>query len=146
MEKIGPCGRLAAEIPLRFDLSTPESKKVIVVLDADQEQCRELCSMLEEKSYRTKSVHSIGYLGELLRINQVLAVIIDLDTVPVDNRTVRELALKNRGTCILALSRDRFHPHLRDAICYHIYACIKKPLDPDELFYWLKAIAKEGTD
>lgn len=127
-------------------MSTTEPEEQIFVLDTDKEQCRQLCSLLEEKAYRTKSVQTMESLTEQLRAKQVMAVIIDLDTVAVDNRTVRELALKNRGTCILALSRDRFHPHLRDAICYHIYACINKPLDPEELFYWLKAIAKEGTD
>lgn len=127
-------------------MSTTEAEEQIFVLDTDKEQCRQLCSLLEEKAYRTKSVQTMESLTEQLRAKQVMAVIIDLDTVAVDNRTVRELALKNRGTCILALSRDRFHPHLRDAICYHIYACINKPLDPEELFYWLKAIAKEGTD
>jgi hypothetical protein len=44
------------------------------------------------------------------------------------------------------MSSDRFHPELKDAICYHIYACLTKPLDYDELLYWLRCIEDNGND
>ena len=44
------------------------------------------------------------------------------------------------------LSFDKFHPELKDAICYHIYACLNKPIDPDELLYWLKCIQEDDTE
>jgi len=34
----------------------------------------------------------------------------------------------------------------KDAICYHIYSCINKSVDPDELFYWLKCIYQDELD
>jgi hypothetical protein len=68
---------------------------------------------------------------------------LDIDTVPVNNRTIRDLALKNPSVRFLCTSKDRFHPELKDAICYHIYACLNKPIDPDELLFWLKSIYEE---
>jgi hypothetical protein len=44
------------------------------------------------------------------------------------------------------MSKNPFHPELKDAICYHIYACINRPIDPDELFYWLKSIDDDDDD
>jgi hypothetical protein len=32
---------------------------------------------------------------------------------------------------------------LRDSIRDHIYACLTKPIDPDELVYWLKCIRED---
>ena len=76
--------------------------------------------------------------------DDILAVIIDIDSVPVDNRTIRNLTVQNPEIYFFCLSERRFHPELEDAICYHIYACINKPIDPDELFFWIDSIRKEG--
>ena len=43
------------------------------------------------------------------------------------------------------LSKHPFHPELQDAICYHIYACLNRPVDPDELFYFLRSINENET-
>jgi DNA-binding NtrC family response regulator len=53
------------------------------------------------------------------------------------------MTLKNPGVYFLCTSADRFHPDLQEALCYHIYACIKKPIDPDELIYLIQSICKD---
>ena len=115
-------------------------EKPIVVLDADENQCRALCTMMEERRYRAVPIHKILKLEKCIQRDGCLAVILDIDTVSVDNRTIRDLNIKNPGIHFLCLSKDRFYPELKDAICYHIYACINKPVDQDELFYWIKSI------
>jgi hypothetical protein len=40
-------------------------------------------------------------------------------------------------------SAKRFHPELQDAIQHHIYACLNKPVDPDELLFWVKSVYEE---
>ena len=82
------------------------------------------------------------YLGK----KDCRVVLMDIDSVPVDNRTIRELTIKHPEAHFLCTSKDRFHPDLKDAICYHIYACLNKPIDLDELFYWLKSIFEEDAD
>jgi len=121
-------------------------KKSVVVLDADQDQCRRLCTLLEKDQYASIPIHSIQYLEAILEQSNNPAVILDIDTVPVDNRNIRDLALKYPGTRFLCTSKDRFHPELKDAICYHIYACLNKPVDPDELLFWIKSIYDEDDD
>ena len=118
-------------------------KKCIVVVDADQSQCGQLCSLLNDNRYSTKAIHSIQYLESSIQQCDCLAVILDIDSIPVNNRTIRDLALKYTGTRFLCTSKDRFHPDLKDAICYHIYACLNKPVDPDELLFWIKSIFDE---
>jgi DNA-binding NtrC family response regulator len=120
-----------------------DMKKKIVVLDADESNRGELSNILNSKNYPFNQAHGLSSLEELLVSDQYVAVVLDIDTVPVDNRTIRELAIKYPGVRFLCTSKDRFHPELKDAICYHIYACLNKPLDPDELLYWLKSIYEE---
>ena len=118
-------------------------KKGIVVVDADQNQCRRLCALLKKSQYSTISMHSIRCLEENLKQSNSLAVILDIDTVPIDNRIVRELTIKFPDVYFFCLSEQSFHPELKDAICYHIYACLTKPVDPDELLFWIKSIYEE---
>lgn len=118
-------------------------EKKIAVLDADQQSCDELRGILESQRFPTIAIHSLALLESHLRSGDILAVVVDIDSVPVDNRTIRELTLKYPGVRFLCTSKDRFHPELKDAICYHIYACLNKPVDPDELLYWIKSIYEE---
>ena len=115
-------------------------------MDADEKEGRKLCAALEHKHYSTISTSSLADLEICLEKEACIAAILDIDTVPVDNRTVRELTVKNPGTYFFCLSEHRFHPELKDAICYHIYACLNKPVDPDELFYWLRSIHEEEAN
>ncbi len=119
-------------------------EKKLVVLDADNEQCTDLCEILKEEHYIATPVSSIKHLENHLQERSCKAVIMDIDTVPVNNRTVRKLTSKYPGVNFLCLSKARFHPELKDAISHHMYACIKKPPDPDELFYWINSIYEDS--
>jgi len=116
----------------------------IIVLDANQEQCRDLCTLLEGRHYRAVPMHSLPDMEKYLRENECMVVILDLDTVPLENRVIKELTLNTPGGFFLGLSQRRSHPDLKEAICYHIYACVNKPIDMDELFYWLECIENDA--
>lgn len=114
--------------------------KLVLVLDADRTQCRQVCTILDERQYQPVAVHSLTDLEQLLGASACRTVIIDIDSVPVDNRLFRVLKQQNPGISFLCLSGSRFHPELQEALGNHIYACLNKPVDPDELFYLLKSI------
>jgi len=118
-------------------------KKKIVILDANQNSSEELSNILNSKNYPFTVTYALSSLEEIFQSDQYVAVILDIDSVPVDNRTIRDLTLKYPGISFLCTSKDRFHPELKDAICYHIYACLNKPVDPDELLFWIKSIYEE---
>ena len=118
-------------------------KKKIVVLATDPDTMRELSNILNAENYAHTGVQAMSSLEALFDSGRYVAVIIDIDSVRVDNRTIRKMALKYPGVRFLCTSRDRFHPELKDAICYHMYACLNKPVDPDELLFWIKCIYEE---
>ena len=121
-------------------------QKSILVVNTDKKQCRELCELIEKERYPVSALHSIQNLEKHLEEKKFQAVIIDIDSIPIDNRTVRKLTLKFPGIYFFCLSEKPFHPELKDAICYHIYACLNKPVDEDELFYFLRSIYENETD
>ena len=112
----------------------------VLIVNADVEESRELRKLLAESGYQMGLVNSLEGLKNSLLSTVFTAVLLDVDTIQVENRNIRDLVLKHPGVPFLCTSRDRFHPELKDAICYHIFACINKPVDPDELLYWLRCI------
>ena len=121
-------------------------QKCILVVNTDKKQCRELCELLEKERYCASALHSIQNLEKHLEGNKFQAVIIDIDAISIDNRTIRKLTLLFPEVYFFCLSEKPFHPELKDAICYHIYACLNKPVDEDELFYFLRSIYENETD
>jgi DNA-binding NtrC family response regulator len=121
-------------------------QKRILIVNIDKKQCRELGELIEKEGYSVSALHSLQNLETTLEENKFQAVIIDIDTVPIDNRTVRKLTIKFPEVYFFCLSVQPFHPELKDAICYHIYACLNKPVDEDELFYFLRSIYENETD
>jgi DNA-binding NtrC family response regulator len=96
----------------------------IVVVGADKKQCKELRAILASEHYRITTLHSFVNPEENIHEGSCRAVIIDLDTVPVSNRDLRELKRKNPDIFIICLSKRKFHPELEEAISRHIYACL----------------------
>jgi DNA-binding NtrC family response regulator len=112
----------------------------IVVVDSDAERCLGLCALLEQEKYITTPLHSLQDLEENILQGGFRVVILDFDGLPVDNHFFRDLKRKNPSVIFIALSSRPFHPELQESICDHIYACIRKPYDSMELYYWLKTI------
>jgi DNA-binding NtrC family response regulator len=123
-----------------------ETQKEVIVLDSDQDSCEELCALLKGRDYRSRPSHTLQDLETVLNEGTCMVAILDLNMPSIDNRVVRELTLKNPGVYFLGLTRHRFNPELEESICYHVYACLTKPVDPDELLYWLKSIFEDEAE
>ena len=120
--------------------------KPIVVVDGDEAQCRKLSNVLERGHYSTVELHSLLNLESEIGETGRQVIILDLDTLPVNNRLFRTLRSKNPGICIIGLSSRPYHPELEEAMSKHIYACLSKPVDHEELIYWLKSISENDVD
>ncbi len=117
----------------------------IIVVDANKAQCQELCNLLEQEKYRTIPLHSLMNLEKEIKESSSRVVILDLDTLPVDNRFVMGLRKQNPGVSIMGLSSRPFHPELKEAISTNISACLGKPPDPEELIYCLRSFCEDGV-
>jgi DNA-binding NtrC family response regulator len=114
----------------------------VVVVNANVEQCQELCALLEKEHFRTTALHSLLPLEEKVKEGNCQVVVVDLDSLPVDNFLFRSLKKKNPGVHIVGLSSRPFHPELEEAMSRHISSCLSKPLDVEELVYWIKSICQ----
>jgi DNA-binding NtrC family response regulator len=117
-------------------------KPGVVVVDADEQQCGKLCTLLQQLDYRPTPLSSRSDLEVYLKSHPDGIIILDMDTVAADNRFFRELKRQAPGLYVLALSSRSYHPGLEEAMGSHIYACLAKPLDPEEFRYWLKSITE----
>jgi DNA-binding NtrC family response regulator len=127
--------------------SRPDIEQLaVLIVNPDPEESASICRLLREANYTAEALNSPAELKNRLSQKSCIAVIMDIDSLAVDNRTIRELASTYPATPFLCISRERFHPQLRDSIRNHIYACLSKPIDPDELGYWLKCIREDDRE
>ncbi len=117
-------------------------KPKIAVVDADKQNCRAICALLEQANIPVASMHTLKVLADHLKREPVAVLIIDLDTLPVDNNFFRSLKKQYPNLHIFCLSSRPHHPGLEEAMGSHICASLAKPLNSEELFYWLKVIAE----
>ncbi len=119
----------------------------VAVVDANKQNCRVICALLEQANIPVASMNTLKVLADHLKRESIAVLIIDLDTLPVDNSFFRTLKKQYPNLHIFCLSSRPYHPDLEEAMGSHICASLAKPLNFEELFYWLKAIAEiEPTD
>jgi DNA-binding NtrC family response regulator len=128
------------KIPQPTSITGLSMKPNVLVVNANKTEADSISLLLESEEYTIRIVDNFEAVEQALKTSDYIAVILDLDSFEVSNRAVRQLTLMFPEVCFLCTSWKPFHPELQDAICYHIYACIQKPIDPDELLYWLKSI------
>ncbi|MDP3183446.1 MAG: hypothetical protein Q8M54_11605 [Desulfobaccales bacterium] len=114
----------------------------LVVIDADKTQCQDVCAWLKQFNYPAAPLYSLDDLKEYLRRDPIKVVLVDLDTVAVDNNFFRALKKQHPEICVLVFSSLPYHPGLEEAMGSYIYACLAKPLDTEELVYWLKSLSE----
>ncbi|MBT3804259.1 MAG: hypothetical protein HOG03_06620 [Desulfobacula sp.] len=120
------------------------AETLIVIVGKSDDGYKSLIQLLMEEEYKGITIKSIKKLEAYLSWEECMAVLIDIDTVPVENRKVRELTVQYSHTPFLCMSDKNYHPKLKETICYHVYACINKSIDPDELFYLLRSIRDDS--
>jgi DNA-binding NtrC family response regulator len=114
-------------------------KHEIAVFVSGKPQAKALCSILSKGPYTPVKLDSIADVQGYMQGRDSGALILDLDTEQITNAELGELKKKHPIT-IIALSQEQFHPRLEESLRHHIYACISKPVDPDELLYLLRSM------
>lgn len=115
----------------------------VTVIDADRKQGRECCALLWELGYPATLYGSLEEMEGRLAKDPPQAVLLDLDTVGADPQLLRGLKKKHPHLHFLGMSRLRYHPGLEEVIGALLYACLLKPLDQEELAFWLKSISDQ---
>ena len=110
------------------------------MLDTDQKLSKRLCTLLPDRQYKVASLQSLSEMDSYLGKSDCRAVILDLDTLAIDNRIIRDFKRRNPMVNIIAFSKRQYHPELEEALRNYISVCLAKPVDPDDLFYWLRSI------
>ena len=120
---------------------------VVCILGTNAKTAAEIRQLVHSLAfaYRTEVFSDLPTLSSGLEPGDCMAVILDLDSLPLDNRTIRALTAAYPAVSFLCASRDHFHPDLQEAIGCHLFACLTKPIDADELDYFLKCIHAHFT-
>jgi DNA-binding NtrC family response regulator len=120
-------------------------RKKIIFVAADRNQADTLCSVLQNHHYAARHLQSFQILERLSESEPLAAVLIDLDSVDLSNVDIRNFKRTNPNIPLLAISRKPFHPDLQESMRSHIFACVSKPIDPDELIFLLDSALENSA-
>jgi len=112
----------------------------VIIADGTPEYGRTLAEFLKREHYHARIFNTLDSLEAFSPTTRCSALIIDLDSLPVDKKFFRNFKQKHPSLCILGISSQAFHPELKEAMRQHIFACLKKPVDLDELSFLLRSI------
>jgi DNA-binding NtrC family response regulator len=121
-------------------------KKPIVILGSREEESNPICNELEKLGFLPVLFSSLVSLKECAGNRASRVVLLDLDSISVDDFGLRELKRQNPELHILALSGQPYHPEIKESMSTHIFACLRKPLDREELSFFLKSIYKNDAE
>jgi DNA-binding NtrC family response regulator len=114
-------------------------KHEVAVLVSHKSQNKAILSILGQGPYAPFALSSMADVSRYMQGRDKGVLVVDLDTEQVTNAALRELKRKHALT-IIALSGENLHPKLEESLRHHIYACLGKPADSDELLYMLKSV------
>lgn len=121
-------------------------KKEVAVLDTDPEKFDSLCALLSDHHYKVTTLSSLTEINRYIEKSDCRVVLLDLDTIAIDNRVIRDFKRKNPEINMIAFSKRQFHPELEEALRNYISVCLAAPVDPDELFFWLRSIFESDEE
>ncbi len=120
-------------------------KPLVLMVTGDRQDGKQLCGLLGARRYAARLLTSLEDLQVTLQEASDVAVILDLDTIAADKQFFRTLRRSHPRLHILGISSLAYHPGREDVIG-SLYACLVKPLDTEELGYWLKTIAENLSE
>jgi len=101
--------------------------------------------LLERLSYSPVIFSSLDAAAEMCSKKPCRVALLDFDSMVLNNRIIKNFKRRFPQISLIISSAKKFHPELKEAITDHIYACVAKPVDPDELEYWLASIHRNET-
>jgi DNA-binding response OmpR family regulator len=113
---------------------------VVAVIDRNAEQGRKLCDFIERIGYSATPLTSIDAFEYYAKHHPTGIVIFDLDTTDIDNRKLKSLKKRHKETPFMGVSSRLFHPELSEVMGQELNVCLNKPVDEEELYYWLKSL------
>ncbi len=111
---------------------------MVLVLDGDREHAESVRALVRSQGHQVRILASWSALD--LAAGKAEVLLVDLDTVETDDRRLGELARRGSGPVVMTMSASPHHPHLGQSMQKHVFAALAKPLDPEELNFWLRSI------
>jgi DNA-binding NtrC family response regulator len=115
-------------------------KNGIFLIGRDDNHTRNLCALLEKEHYRPVLTSSLSDAKARLDKHRGQVLLIDLDQIILDNRSLKELRKEFPDLGLIGISSRSFHQELEEAMSRYIDACFEKSEDYEDLLYWLKAV------
>jgi DNA-binding NtrC family response regulator len=113
---------------------------VATLMETETPNGNAACAAFAARGHIVCRAKSLDELESFVSDADCRLVLLDLDLASPGNEFFRRVKKLHPLLNILTMSERPFHPELREAMTHHICACLRKPLDIEELEFWLKTV------
>ncbi|MEW5909990.1 MAG: hypothetical protein AB1659_09355 [Thermodesulfobacteriota bacterium] len=121
------------------------NKRKLLFLSTDDAANRSIQPLLLKKGLNVLFFRDLSDLMKELMDSKDSLVFIDIDTVAIGNRDLKVLKTSFPESNLFCISKVPFHPEIKEAISKYIFACMVKPLDLEELMFWVGSLESTTT-
>lgn len=114
----------------------------IFILCEDSDLLSDLSQTAARMGYATRSFSALDPLWKAAARQNPGIILLDLDNATIAPELIQRTAHFAPHTPLIALSGRSFHPELADVFAAHIRVCLRKPLDLEELAFWLRSFTR----
>lgn len=116
--------------------------KKVLVLCNDQGFAQMLHRTAGDLGLQAESFPNPETLFKALSREVPSIILLDLDSSSISENEILHMAGLSPHSTLIALSPRSFHPELAKAFAQHIRVCLRKPVDLDELSFWLRSFTR----
>lgn len=114
----------------------------ILVIDPDPSHRRHFKEVLDHIGMAGDYFAGVEGLPAGFEITVYPAAVIDLDSISRPRPLLESWRQRHRDIRLIGVSEKTFHPDLGDIIDRYLFACLKKPVEEEELAYLLKSVTR----
>ena len=115
-------------------------RQEVIILNPDFSESQHTIQLLKSNGYYSNAVDNFEAFLKALGNPECIAGLIDIDCFKINNNQVQEIAEQHPNTVLFFTSTERIHPDLKESIAQFVFACMTKPLNPNELVFWLRSL------
>lgn len=119
-------------------------KLPILVLEGGSSHVASIYESVLALGYGAQRFGTWGDLLKSLQYSKTPVLLLDLDTAGLGWTELRQLRKLNTPVYLLTFSQNPFHPEIKENSWTDIFASLAKPVDPDELGFWLRSIEQNS--
>ena len=119
-------------------------KMNVILISSDHKMRALVEGIVSRTDFGVMTFPDIGSAIDWALSEQHSLLLLDLDSVNVDQQTLKGMSPLLVSSQLIGISAHNYHPYLKEAVQSGLFTALVKPPFDEELTYWIKSLRVTG--